>query len=377
MSSGKIYLDNASTTRVKDDVLKAMLPYFSIDYGNPSSVHNVGEKARKAIDKARELIAKEINAKPWEIVFTSGTTESNNLMLFGLIRANRDKNKKKIIISAIEHASIIEPCEVLKREGFEIIRAPVDNKGIVDLDFLRREIDKNTLVVSVMHVNNVLGVVERIAEIGKICHERGVLFHTDAAQSFGKIEIDVRKMNVDLLSAGAHKIGGPKGTGFLYIRDGVKIEPLICGGGQERGLRGGTENVAGIVGFAKALEVSSKTDRDKIKKIRDYLIEEIENIGGEINGSKSERIYNNVHFSLKGIDAQDMVMRLSARGIYVSSGSACESKKEKEEHVLKAIGLKRDMIESSIRISLNDDTSKNDAEHFIRVLKDLYKIFRY
>src|SRR3989344_7148306 len=370
MSSGKIYLDNASTTRVKDDVLKAMLPYFSIDYGNPSSVHNVGEKARKAIDKARELIAKEINAKPWEIVFTSGTTESNNLMLFGLARANRNKNKKKIIISAIEHASIIEPCEVLKREGFEIIRAPVDNQGIVDMDFLRRGIDKNTLVVSVMHVNNVLGVVERIAEIGKMCHERGVLFHTDAAQSFGKIEIDVRKMNVDLLSAGAHKIGGPKGTGFLYIRDGVKIEPLIYGGGQERGLRGGTENVAGIVGFAKALEVSSKVDREKI---RNYLIEEIENIGGEINGSKSERIYNNVHFSLKGIDAQDMVMRLSARGIYVSSGSACESKKEKEEHVLKAIGLKRDMIENSIRISLNEDTSKNDAEHFIRVLKDLYR----
>jgi len=175
---------------------------------------------------------------------------------------------------------------------------------------------------------------------------------------------------VDLLSAGAHKIGGPKGTGFLYIRDGVKIEPLIYGGGQERGLRGGTENVAGIVGFAKALEVSSKVDREKI---RNYLIEEIENIGGEINGSKSERIYNNVHFSLKGIDAQDMVMRLSARGIYVSSGSACESKKEKEEHVLKAIGLKRDMIENSIRISLNEDTSKNDAEHFIRVLKDLYR----
>lgn len=376
MSSGKIYLDNASTTRVKDDVLKAMLPYFSIDYGNPSSVHSVGEKARKAIDKARALIAKEINAKPWEIVFTSGTTESNNLILFGLARANRNKNKKKIIISAIEHASIIEPCEVLKREGFEIIRAPVDDKGIVDLDFLRREIDKNTLVVSVMHVNNVLGVVERIAEIGKICHERGVLFHTDAAQSFGKLDIDVRKMNVDLLSAGAHKIGGPKGIGFLYIRDGVKIEPLIYGGGQERGLRGGTENVAGIVGFAKALEVSSKTDRDKIKKIRNYLIGEIENIGGLINGSKSERIYNNVHFSLKGIDAQNMVMRLSARGIYVSSGSACESKKEKEEHVLKAIGLKRDMIESSIRISLNEDTSKNDAEHFIRVLKDLYRKFK-
>jgi len=374
MEMKEIYLDDAATTRVRNEVVIAMGDYFSREYGNPSSGHEMGEKARKAIDKARILIAKEINAKPWEIIFTSGTTESNNLVLFGLARAN--KNKKKIIISSIEHASIIEPCEFLREEGYEITSVPVDSGGIVDLNFLKRAIDKNTLVVSVMHVNNVIGTIQDIKEIGRICRERGVLFHTDAAQSFGKIGIDVRKMNVDLLSAGAHKIGGPKGIGFLYLREGVKITPLIFGGGQERDLRGGTENVAGIVGFAKAVEIANKTRKEdeRIRKIRDYFIDEIEKFGGIVNGSKICRTYNNVHFSLKGIDAQMLVTRLSAKGIYFSSGSACESKKEKEDHVLKAIGLSRDLARSSVRVTFNEKTAREDINRVVGEIKKALKI---
>lgn len=369
-----IYLDDSASTRVYPEVVKAMLPYFVEEYGNPSAAYERGERARKAIQDAREILARKINCKPWEIIFTSGVTEANNMAFFGMAHAHRDK--KKIIISAIEHASIVEICNNLEKQGYKIVRIPVNTQGILDYNKLEQEIDRNTLLVSVMHVNNILGTIQNIDKIGALCYHKSVMFHTDASQSFAKLPIDVKSANVDMLSASAHKIGGPKGVGFLYIKDGLKIEPIIFGGGQERGLRGGTENVPGIVGFAKACEITSKKNRSIVEKNRDLFMKELEGIEGKVNGSRksSERVYNNVHVSFAGVDAGNLVSYLSHKGIYISTGSACESKKEKEDHVLKAIGLNEKEINGSIRITLNDAITKSDILKVIEEIKKGLKI---
>lgn len=366
------YIDDAATTQVKPAVLKAMLPFFTEDYGNPSSPYALGEMARDAVNESRKKLAKEINSKPQEIIFTSGVTEANNLALQGMARASK---KKKIVVSAIEHASIIETCDFL-RKGYEIAKIPVNKEGLLNLRKLEDEIDGNTLLVSVMHANNVIGTIQDIYAIGALCRKKSVLFHTDAAQSFGKLAIDVKAMNIDLLSAGAHKIGGPKGIGFLYAREGIKIEPLIFGGGQERGMRGGTENVPAIVGFARALELQRKINKDKIRKLKDNLIIELEKIGGTINGSKLCRLYNNIHVCFSGIDADSLVAFLSERGIYVSTGSACETRRQKEDHVLKAIGLNGKKIKGSIRITLNEDINQRESEGVVREIMRALKILR-
>lgn len=349
-----IYLDNAATTKTDERVMKEMLFCLKEGYGNPSSAHFLGEKARELIDEARKSISMSINAKPEEIIFTSGATESNNLAILGVAKAN--PSKRTIIISDIEHPSVIQPCEYLAKVGYKIVKLKTYDEGIIKLNDLNKSIidNKDILLVSIMHVNNIIGTIQPIYEIAELCKSKGVLFHTDAVQSFGKIDIDVTK-GIDLLSASGHKIGGPKGSGIIYIKSGIKVEPLIYGGGQEKGLRSGTENVPAIVGFAKALEIIKKVDKKKIKILRDKLISELENLGGKINGSKEERIYNNANVSFD-IDSDLLVQYLSDKGIYVSSGSACESKKEMAEN-------------GGIRIVLNEETTDKDIRTIIRFVK--------
>ena len=362
------YFDAAASTAMSKHTMKEMEPYFTAYYANPNSFHAEGEKAREALEKARKEIAREINAKPHEIYFTSGTTEANNWAIFGV-------RKKSIAISAIEHASVIESVMQLKKEGKHVKIIPVNSEGIVDIDGVRK-IVKDVALVSVIHANNVIGSVQDIASIGKICRSHNILFHTDAAQTFGKMKIDVKAMQIDLLSAGAHKIGGPKGIGFLYIREGIDIEPLIFGGGQERGKRGGTENVAGVVGFVAALSEIRKVRTGKIRELRDYLIDEIEKIGGTINGAREQRLYNNVHASFEGVDGGALAAFLSQRGVYVSTGSACDSHKEKEDHVLKAIGLGKRMSEGSIRITLPSDVSRKGCEVLLKILEKGIRVLK-
>lgn len=376
MKKKEIYLDNAATTCVDKKIIKEMSRFYSQEYGNPSSMHEMGERAFEAMNNARKKLADEINAKAHEIIFTSGNTESNNLAFFGLARSESGKKRKKIIISAIEHSSIFEICDALKKEGFFIVEIPVDKEGIVDIGNLINEIDSNTLLVSVMHVNNEIGVIQDISRIGEICREKKVYFHSDCAQSFGKLRIDVRKMNIDLLTASAHKIGGPRGIGLLYVRDGIKITPLIYGGGQERGLRGGTENVPAIIGFALALDLAKKINNKKINEIRDYFISSLEKLGGRINGSKEKRIFNNANVSFSGIDGENLVIFLSHKRIYASTGSACESKKQKESKVLREIGLSKKEINGSLRFSLDSGISRKYVDYVMGEIKKILKRFR-
>ena len=373
MKRKQIYLDNAATMRVDKKVVKEMGRFYSQEYGNPSSMHEMGEKAFEAMNNARKKLASEINAKAHEIIFTSGNTESNNLAFFGLARSELGKKRKRIIISAIEHPSIFEICNALKKEGFFIVEIPVDKEGVVDIGRLINEIDSNTLLVSVMHVNNEIGVIQDISEIGKICRDKEVYFHSDCAQSFGKLKIDVGKINIDLLTASAHKIGGPKGIGLLYVRDGIKTEPLVYGGGQERGLRGGTENVPAIAGFALALDLAKKINNEKISEIKDYFISSLEKLGGKINGSKEKRIFNNVNVSFSGIEGENLVIFLSHEGIYASTGSACESKKQKESKVLREIGLSKKEINGSLRFSLDSRISRKDVDYVVGEIKKILR----
>jgi len=370
----EIYLDNSATTKMKTKVVETMKKSLTKNYGNPSSLHKLGERTLKSMNGVREELAREIGAKSSEIIFTSGGTESNNLAIQGLARAN--SKKKKIIISSIEHPSVTETCKFMKSQGYKIVKISVDKEGILDIEQLEKKIDKNTLLVSVMHVNNVFGTIQDLNKIGKICKRKKVYFHTDAVQSFGKLEINVRNMNLDLLSSSAHKIGGPKGIGFLYIKEGTRINSLFFGGGQERNLRTGTENVSGIAGFGKALELEKEIDKFRIVKLRNKLIDELENLGGKINGSKKRRIFDNVHVSFEGIDSENLVYYLSEKGIYVSVGSACEGKKKKESGILKSLGLDKKEIKGSLRLSLGGKTTGKDirkvVKEIVRYLKNNY-----
>ena len=367
----EIYLDNSATTRINPVVVKSMEEVFLRTYGNPSSLHKLGEESLNSINIARKKFAKEIGAKSHEIVFTSCGTESNNLAIQGLARAN--PTKRKIIISSIEHPSITETCKFMKSQSYEIVEIPVDKEGILDTLLLEKEIDKDTLLVSLIHVNNLFGTIQDLKKIGKICKKKKVYFHTDAVQGFGKINLNVRDMNIDLLSASAHKIGGPKGIGFLYFREEIKIDPLIFGGGQERNLRSGTENVSGIIGFAKALELERKVDKKKIKNIRDEFIELLETLGGKINGSKEKRSFDNIHVSFEKISSEKLVYHLSEKKIYASVGSACDTKKKTERKILKSIEMDEKSINGSIRFTLSDKTNKRDVRKVIKEIKNFLK----
>lgn len=373
----RVYLDNAATTPIDSAVVKAMEPYFSEKYGNPSSLHSFGMEAREAVETARGKIAKLINANPAEIVFTSGGTESNNLALRGIVAANPDK--KHIITSSIEHPAIFETCNELGKKGYKTDYIGVDKDGIVNVDELERKITKDTLIVSIMQVNNEIGAIQDIDRIGAICAKKGVLFHTDAVQSFGKLSIDVRKMNIDTLSASAHKINGPKGVGMLYIKKGVRVLPIVTGGGQERKLRSGTENVPGIVGFGKAAELSSERMKNsaKIEKLRDKLIDGLLKMGGtRLNGSKEKRSYTNVNVSFDMAEGESILLMLDREGIAVSTGSACSSSNLAPSHVLKALGLSDLQAHGSIRMTLGFQNTEKEIDYTLKKIKPVVEKIR-
>ncbi len=367
----ELYFDVSATTATHPEVVREMSKAMLADFGNPSSAHDLGYRALKLIDGARTKLARAIGARAHEIYFTSGTTESNNWVFSGLAHVNA--HKKKILISSIEHPSVRETANLFKNWGYNIVEIPVSSEGFVDLDFLERNIDSETLFVSVIHANNIFGTLQNLKKIGDICRRKGTLFHTDAAQSFGKIKILVHDWNIDLLSASGHKINGPKGVGLLYVRDGVKISPLFYGGGQEKGLRSGTENVPGILGFAKATEISLRKDWGKVETLRNILIGGLTALGGKVYGATGHgRLPNNIFVSFPGIDSEMLMHKLSARGIYVSTGSACDSKKAREDAALCAIGLSKQEMKSSIRISLPAEVMKKDIESFLNVLRKGY-----
>jgi len=375
----KVYMDYAATTPIDPRVFKVMRPYFSKKFGNTMSLHSFGREAKKALEDSREKIAKVINANPSEIIFTSGATESNNLALKGIAFANKKKGKH-LIVSSIEHHCVLDSARWLEKQGFEITYLKVDKHGLVDLAELEDSIREDTILVSIMHANNEIGTIEPIKEIGKICREKGVYFHTDAAQSFGKIPIDVKKMNVDLLTASSHKIYGPKGVGFLFIREGVEIEPLLHGGGHEFGLRSSTVNVAGIVGFAEAAEIARKEmkmEAERLTKLRRKLERGVLKIkNSHLNGHPIKRLPNISNFWFDFIEGEALVMYLDQKGIAASTGSACSSESLEPSHVLLAIGLKPHQAQGSLRLSIGRFTTKKEVDYVLKVLPEVVERLR-
>lgn len=373
----EIYFDNAATTKVDDAVVKEMLPYFTENFGNASSQHDVGIKAREVLERSRKTIAKSIKANTGEIIFTSGGTESNNLALKGLFFSNYPK-KNHIITTKIEHDSILQTCKWLESQGARVTYLNVDKEGFVSLEDIKKSIDDKTFLVSIIHGNNEIGTLQDIEKIGKICKEKNVLFHTDACQSFIKVPIDVKKQNVDLITLNSHKIYGPKGVGALYIREGIKIVPLLHGGGHENKIRSGTENISGIVGFAKAVDISNDKDVKKMEKLREKLIEgllKIENVS--LNGSRGEkRLCNNVNVSFNNIEGEAIGGYLENEKIYTSTGSACMSHSLETSHVLKALGLTPLQSNSSLRISLSKYTTEEEVDYFLSKIQGIVKKLR-
>jgi len=366
-----IYLDNAASTQIHEDVLEAMLPYLKEQYGNPSSIHRYGRLANKAIEKARKQIAMLINADASEILFTSGGTESNNTALYGIAEK---KPHSQIITSSIEHDAILEPCKKLAKDGFDVIYLPVDTHGIVNLSVLKNSLSDNTCLVSIMFGNNEIGTIEPIAQIAQLCNEQNIPFHTDAVQAVGKIPIDVKKLGVDLLSISSHKLNGPKGIGALYIRNGIDIDPIILGGGQEHGLRSGTENVANIVGFGKACELAKLNLPDNIshmKKLRDDLVAKIlrEIPGVILNGHAENKLPNNAHFTFLGVAGEDLIIKLDEYGIAASTGSACSVHTQKASHVLQAMGFSHEQITGSLRLTLGLFNNQQQIDETVNILK--------
>jgi cysteine desulfurase len=376
----EVYLDYAATTPIRPEVFQAMEPYLTKEFGNPSSIHHFGKQARIAIEEAREKIAKALGAKNEEIIFTSGGTESNNMALKGVAYALSDKGKH-IITSSIEHHAILEPCHFLEKLGFEITYLPVDKEGFIDPDSLRKAIRKDTILISIMHANNEIGTIEPIEELTKIAKEYEIYFHTDAVQTVGHIPVNVDKLGVDLLSISAHKFYGPKGIGALYIRKGTKIHPLIHGGEQEQRKRAGTENVAGIVGMGKAIEISIlelDNERERLINLRDYFIKEVEKRIEEVylNGPREIRLPNNINFSFAYIEGESILLNLDLEGIAVSTGSACSSASLEPSHVLSAIGLPIELAHSAVRFTLGHYTTKEDLDYTLEVLEKTVKRLR-
>ena len=375
-----IYMDNAATTPVKKEVVEAMLPYFSDLYGNAASIYSFAGKATKAVDESRDIVAKFIGAKAKEIYFTSGGSESDNWALISV--AEKYKNKgKHIITSKIEHHAILHTCDYLESLGYEITYLNVDENGIVNLEELKNSIREDTILISVMFANNEIGSIQPISEIGKIAHERGVLFHTDAVQAYGHERIDVNEMNIDLLSASGHKLNGPKGVGILYAKETVKLGSFIHGGSQERGRRAGTHNTPGIVGFAKATELASETldaRKEKETELRDYLIDQVlEKIPYvKLNGHRSIRLSNNTNFSFRFIEGESLLIMLDQKGICGSSGSACTSGALDPSHVLLAIGLPHEIAHGSLRLTLSSENTKEDVDYVVNELSNIVNRLR-
>jgi cysteine desulfurase len=375
----RAYMDYAATTPVDPRVLEAMKPYFSEKFGNSSSLHTQGREAKEALDESRNAVATMLNAEPKEVIFMGSATESTNMALKGVAFANR-KTGKHIIISAIEHHCVLEPARWLAKQGFKITRLPVDNHGFIDLTQLENAIRKDTILVSIMHANNEIGTLQDMEKIGKLCRDKGVYFHSDAAQSFGKLPIDVKKMNIDLLSISSHKMYGPKGVGGLYVRNGTKIEPLLHGGGHEFGKRSSTVNVAGIVGFAEAVRIQKEemaSDAKKQINFRDKLINGLLKIeDAHLNGHLTKRLPNNSSFWFAYIEGESLLMQLDMEGISASTGSACSSKSLEASHVLLAIGLKPQEAHGSLRLTLGKYTTKEDVKYTLEIVPKVVERLR-
>jgi cysteine desulfurase len=368
----RVYLDYAATTPVDKEVLKAMTPYFSEKFGNSMSLHSEGQEAKAALEESRQKVAGLIGAESSDIVFTGSATESNNTVLKGV--------KGDIVISSIEHDCIVESAKWLEGRGVKVTRVPVDKNGLVNPSNVLKAITKDTGLVSIIHGSNEIGTIQPIKEIGRICREKGVLFHTDVSQSFGKIPINVKEMNIDLLTASSHKIYGPKGAALLFIRKGVNLEPLLHGGGQESGLRSSTVNIPAVVGFAKACEIAKK-DMDKeynrISSLRDRAIKEVLKIKGVfLTGHAEKRLPNNASFYFSYIEGESIILQLDLAGVAASTGSACSSKSLEPSHVLLAIGLKPEQAHGSLRISLGRYTTEKDVDYFLKVLPEVIKKLR-
>ncbi len=375
-----IYMDNAATTPVKREVLNAMMPYFTEKFGNPSSIYGISSENKRDITVARDIIAKAINTDSANIYFTAGGSESDNWALKAAAEAYGNKGKH-IITSKIEHHAILHTCEYLEKHGFEITYLDVDENGIVDLKQLEESIRPDTILISVMFANNEIGTIEPISEIGSIAKKHGVLFHTDAVQAFTQIPIDVEKLNIDMMSASGHKINGPKGIGFLYIRKGVKIRSFVHGGAQERSRRAGTENVPGIIGMAKAAELAVSDLEERTAKeidIRNHIIERIskEIPFAKLNGDRDRRLPNNINFSFRFIEGESMLIMLDSNGICASSGSACTSGALDPSHVLLAIGLPHEIAHGSLRLTISDETTIEEADFVVDKLKEIVKRLR-
>lgn len=368
----EVYLDHSATTPVRPEVAELVQEYMTRCFGNPSSVHSFGREAKAGLAKAREQAAAAIGAHAEEIIFTSGGTEADNLALRGAAYAYANKGKH-LITSAVEHHAVLDTCRELEKEGYSLTVLPVDEYGLIRMDDLRQAITPETVLISVMHVNNEVGTIEPIEEIGVLAKERGILFHTDAVQSFGKIPLDVKKMNIDLLSASGHKIYGPKGTGFLYVKRGIKLHPLVFGGGQERKLRPGTENLPGIagLGLAAALAVREMdTETARLKKLRDYMIKGIlEKINDvQLNGHPDIRVSSNVNISFKYVEGESLLLSLDMKGIAASSGSACTSGSLDPSHVLTAMGICHEVAHGSVRMTLGHDNTEEDINYVLEAL---------
>jgi cysteine desulfurase len=368
----QIYLDYASTTPTDKNVVEAMLPYFGEVFGNPSSIHAFGQEARAAVEAARTRIAVFLGADPAEIVFTSGGTESDNFAIKGVAYANRAKGNH-IITSAVEHHAVLETCRFLEREGFEVTYLPVDGAGTVDPTGVARAITPRTVLVSIMHANNEIGTIQPVAEIGRLAREQGVLFHTDAVQTFGHLSFTARELEADLLSVSAHKLYGPKGVGLLYIRKGTRIVPHMNGGEQESGRRASTLNVPGIVGFGKAVELAGASlveEAARLTGLRDRLIRGLfERLGGiRLNGHPTRRLPNNINISVERVDGEGMVLSLDMLGIAAATGSACSSSSLEPSHVLAAIGIPQDPPHGSLRLSLGRFTKEGDIDAVLETL---------
>ena len=370
-----VYLDNSATTRMDSSVLEEMIPFLSDNYGNASSVYSIGRLSKKAIEDSREKVANILNCRPDEIYFTSGGSESDNTAIKGIARANKEKGKH-IITSNIEHLAVLDTCKKLEEDGFEVTYLDVDKYGRINLDELKSSIRKDTILISIMYANNEVGTIQQISQIGKIAKENNIYFHTDAVQAIGSVKIDVQAQNIDSLSLSAHKFYGPKGIGVLYVKKDIKFEKFIDGGHQERNKRAGTENVANIVGLAKALEMAyDKLEEHtlKISQLRDYyensVKESIPNI--KINGDINDRLPGNSNISFIGVNGQDLLLNLDMMGICVSSGSACTSGSINASHVLMALGLDEDIARSSIRVSIGKYNTKEDIDYLVKNLIEI------
>ena len=375
-----IYLDNAATTKTAPEVVDAMLPYFSEYYGNASTIYSLGAESKKAMDHARQTIADSLGAKPEEIYFTAGGSESDNWALKATAEAYASKGKH-IITTKIEHHAILHTCEYLEKRGFEITYLNVDRDGLISLDELKAAIRPDTILISVMFANNEIGTIEPIAEIGEIAKEHGVLFHTDAVQAYAQVPINVDEMHIDMLSASGHKLNGPKGIGFLYIRKGVKIRSFVHGGAQERSRRAGTENIPGIVGLGAAVERAMRIMDTKTRKeieLRDYLIERLEKEIPHcwLNGHRTKRLPNNINFSFLFIEGESMLIMLDMKGICASSGSACTSGSLDPSHVLLAIGLKHEEAHGSLRLTLSEESTKEEMDIVAEEVKKIVQRLR-